>query len=1079
MEQAREEMDANSVARAAELKRKGLDAPLMKSEGHYMLGSPMKYVSSGGDWPKTLPHVYTNMLGGSGLNRSITSFDGSEPVCTSPSSMKDPGLTVEELTVRNYKTTNLSSVSSSNSREGMRPRQSQWHHLYQLASGSRNKMTPNVREDLTGMTSEIWDLKPLLSKQTKEISAQFTGSDNKIMSSNKLPFGHAQSKILSASSSHEAFVKKTLNSKGIVCKGAEAHTGFDISFMGQNTEKQAPVALLNSSASMGVVFRNMEACSESGVSAMNQNNEKPACVALLNSNTNHDQHSSHSADKANHESFDEGISLRDRLKPGGSTLNKVESMHLFKQIVELVDFAHSRGVALRDLHPACFTLLPSNRIKYTGSSAQRELDTVVCQNMNKKRSLQQAMVPSSRLGAKQPKLRDDVNSLKNQSQLTLNHGLRSGSVSHTDIHITGQDSDCAEHMVGNVSGYQSTSIATQQRLISLNVHLQDKWYASPEELIDGICTCSSNIYSLGVLLFELLCSFESSEMLFAAMMELRQRILPPNFLSENPKEAGFCLWLLHPEPSSRPTTREILHSDLICGGSQELYSRDEFPLSADDDDTESELLLYFLTSLKEQKEKHASKLVQDIACLEADLKEVETRNLFRTSSTVSCTHTDFPHGRGKQGLCPEDPLNSSVHYKSIPGSNVNEAILMKNIRQLESAYFSLRSKIGLSETNVAERPDKDLLKNHDKLTQVQNENEELSMNQKPKDRIGAFFEGLCKFARYGKFEVRGTLRNGDLLNSANVTCSLSFDRDQDYIAAAGVSKKIKIFEFDALLNDSVDIHYPVVEMSNKSKLSCVCWNNYIKNYLASTDYDGVVQMWDASTGEGFSQYTEHQKRAWSVDFSPVDPTKFASGSDDCSVKLWHINERNSTSTIWNPANVCCVQFSAYSTHLLVFGSADYKIYGYDLRHTRIPWCVLAGHQKAVSYVKFLDSETLVSASTDNTLKLWDLNKTNLDGLSSNACTLTFTGHTNEKNFVGLSVLDGYIACGSETNEVYTYHRSLPMPVTSHKFGSIDPITEHEIVDDNGQFVSSVCWRQNSNMVVAANSSGRIKLLQLV
>lgn len=54
-----------------------------------------------------------------------------------------------------------------------------------------------------------------------------------------------------------------------------------------------------------------------------------------------------------------------------------------------------------------------------------------------------------------------------------------------------------------------------------------------------------------------------------------------------------------------------------------------------------------------------------------------------------------------------------------------------------------------------------------------------------------------------------------------------------------------------------------------------------------------------------------------------------------------------------------------------------------------------------------------------------------------------------------------------------------MPVTSHKFGSIDPITEHEIVDDNGQFVSSVCWRQNSNMVVAANSSGRIKLLQLV
>ena len=53
--------------------------------------------------------------------------------------------------------------------------------------------------------------------------------------------------------------------------------------------------------------------------------------------------------------------------------------------------------------------------------------------------------------------------------------------------------------------------------------------------------------------------------------------------------------------------------------------------------------------------------------------------------------------------------------------------------------------------------------------------------------------------------------------------------------------------------------------------------------------DGI-QMWDAGTGQGFSQYMEHQKRAWSVDFSQSDPTKFASGSDDCSVKLWSINE---------------------------------------------------------------------------------------------------------------------------------------------------------------------------------------------
>ena len=35
---------------------------------------------------------------------------------------------------------------------------------------------------------------------------------------------------------------------------------------------------------------------------------------------------------------------------------------------------------------------------------------------------------------------------------------------------------------------------------------------------------------------------------------------------------------------------------------------------------------------------------------------------------------------------------------------------------------------------------------------------------------------------------------------------------------------------------------------------------------------------------------------------------------------------------------------------------------------------------------------------------------------------TLSGHTNEKNFVGLSVGPDYIACGSETNEVYVYYK---------------------------------------------------------
>ncbi|KAJ6393585.1 hypothetical protein OIU77_022924 [Salix suchowensis] len=431
---------------------------------------------------------------------------------------------------------------------------------------------------------------------------------------------------------------------------------------------------------------------------------------------------------------------------------------------------------------------------------------------------------------------------------------------------------------------------------------------------------------------------------------------------------------------------EILQSELI-NGLQEV-SAEELSSSIDQDDAESELLLHFLVSLKEQKQKHSSKLVEDVRCLDTDIEEVGRRNCSKKHLLHSCLENDFINER-QHASEHKEPSRLEALSQVSPVFQTNNIRLMSNISQLESAYFSMRSKVQLAETDAATRQDKDLLRNHENRDLAREDKETLNTT----DCLGSFFDGLCKYARYSKFEVRGLLRTGDFNNSANVICSLSFDRDADYFAAAGVSKKIKIFEYNSLFNDSVDIHYPAIEMSNESKLSCICWNSYIKSYLASTGYDGAVKLWDVSTGQVVFRYNEHEKRAWSVDFSQVHPTKLASGSDDCSVKLWSINEKNSISTIRNIANVCCVQFSSHSSHLLAFGT-----------------------------------------------------------------------------FVGLSVANGYIACGSETNEVYAYHRSLPMPITSHKFGSMDPISGKETDDDNGQFVSSVCWRGQSDMVVAANST---------
>lgn len=113
------------------------------------------------------------------------------------------------------------------------------------------------------------------------------------------------------------------------------------------------------------------------------------------------------------------------------------------------------------------------------------------------------------------------------------------------------------------------------------------------------------------------------------------------------------------------------------------------------------------------------------------------------------------------------------------------------------------------------------------------------------------------------------------------------------------------------MNEPADKHYPVAEMSSSSKLSCLSWNKSMQNQIGCSDYEGTITLWDVSTCQVMiyhislsflikdsfevclftvlfffqivKEFSEHENRIWSIDFSITEPSLLASGGDGCKV----------------------------------------------------------------------------------------------------------------------------------------------------------------------------------------------------
>nr|CAB3474122.1 unnamed protein product [Digitaria exilis] len=266
------------------------------------------------------------------------------------------------------------------------------------------------------------------------------------------------------------------------------------------------------------------------------------------------------------------VSLREWLDRPGRAVEAAECVHVFRQVAEAVAVAHAQGVAVGSARPSCFVVSPPfARVAFIESASGSDAS-----------------------------------------------GSCSGSDASEDAD---PDASPPRRRDGAARGEERTGKTFPLKSV---LAMELSWYTSPEEAEDGGesgSTFASDVYRLGVLLFELFCTFETMEEKLRAMANLRHRVLPPQLLLKWPKEASFCQLLMHPVPETRPKMSEVLQSEFLNRSRNSLEEREE-ALRLREEIEEQELLLDFLQQLQKRKQDLADNLQDTVAFLSSDISEV-------------------------------------------------------------------------------------------------------------------------------------------------------------------------------------------------------------------------------------------------------------------------------------------------------------------------------------------------------------------------------------------------------------------------------------------------------------------------
>ena len=186
--------------------------------------------------------------------------------------------------------------------------------------------------------------------------------------------------------------------------------------------------------------------------------------------------------------------------------------------------------------------------------------------------------------------------------------------------------------------------------------------------------------------------------------------------------------------------------------------------------------------------------------------------------------------------------------------------------------------------------------------------------------------------------------------------------DGQHLASSSDDKTVQLWQ---VYNETCK-NYGMLTPHNAAILD-LAWSNDA-SHLFSCAADTYICQSDLQTGERVRKLKGHADAVHSLSFAKNNNHTIASGSDDASVGIWDLRQKECAAVIDHHYAVTAVAFS-HNAEIVFTGSIDNDIVAYDVR-TEEPLYVLRGHSDTITSLRCSpDGSKLLSYGMDSTRTL--------------------------------------------------------------------------------------------------------------